>query len=64
MSKYICNECNCGFVEPKAVIIDEFYGIVREFNYPSDGFVDLCPYCESNDIVEQIDIYDLMEEGD
>ena len=62
MSVYFCNECGCSFVEPQVIKLEDFYGVGGEFPYSEDGFIDLCPYCESNDIEEQIDIYQLMEE--
>lgn len=64
MSKYICNECNCKFKVPKKIREDYFYGVSADFvNSMNVGYIDTCPNCESNDIEEQIDIYDLMEEN-
>ena len=56
---YRCNECNCKFETPKRISIEEFYGVDSDIKTTQK--IDICPNCESNDIEEQMDIFDILE---
>lgn len=59
---YECLECNAKFESPNQIPEEIYYGIDSEFNYRSNKKINVCPKCESNDIEQQLDIYDFAGE--
>lgn len=56
---YICNECSHEFAELETIktTYERYYGISSEFANNTPFYMQVCPYCSSND-------YEEMEEED
>lgn len=58
---YKCNKCGATIQNTYAMPMETFYGVSNDFNYNSGQYIDLCPYCESADLIEQ-DSEEIYEE--
>lgn len=52
---YKCNNCGETFYIPVKQSFESLYGVGDEFDYEY-GYVEECPFCESEDIIERDEI--------
>lgn len=52
--KYKCEYCGVEFIEPKKIRTtkEAYCGVASLFNYGTPMILEVCPLCESEDIVE------------